>query len=67
MQEFKISVVQSTMSWFIYLILYGMVMSRMHLPGQIQLPVSPSLALDNMGDQGSIGVSVLKRMSMFAT
>ena len=40
-----------------------MVMSRMHLPGQIQLPVSPSLALEDVGDQGSLGVSVLKPMS----
>ena len=44
-----------------------MVMSRMHLPGQIQLPVSPSLALEDVGDQGSLGVSVLKQMSMCAT
>ena len=34
---------------------------------QIQLPVSPSLALEDVGDQGSLGVSVLKRMSMCAT
>ena len=45
----------------------GMVMSRMHFPGQIQLPVSPSLALEDVGDQGSLGVSVLKLMSMCAT
>ena len=45
----------------------GMVMSLVHLPGQIQLPVSPSLALDDVGDQGSLGVSVLKQMSMCAT
>ena len=36
-----------------------MVMSRVHLPGQIQLLVSPSLALEDVGDQGSLGVSVL--------
>ena len=29
-----------------------MVMLTMHLPGQIQLPVSPSLALEDVGDQG---------------
>ena len=46
---------------------YGMVMSRVHLPGQIQLPVSPSLSLEDVGDQGSLGVSVLKWMSMCAT
>ena len=34
-----------------------MVMSRMHLPGQIQLPVSPSLTLQDMGDQKSLGMS----------
>ena len=33
-----------------------MVMSHVHLPGQIQLPVSPSLALEDVGDQGSLGV-----------
>ena len=44
-----------------------MVMSRVHLPGQIQLPVLPSLALEDVGDQGSLGVSVLKRMSIHAT
>ena len=33
----------------------------------IQLLVSQSLALEDMGDQGSLGVSVLKRMSMCAT
>ena len=44
-----------------------MVMSRMHLPGQIQLPVSPSLALEDVGDQGGLGVSVLKQMSICAT
>ena len=38
-------------------------MSRVHLPGQIHLPVSPSLALEDVGDQGSLGVSVLKQMS----
>ena len=27
-----------------------MVMSRVHLPGQIQLPVSPSLALEDVGE-----------------
>ena len=41
-----------------------MVMSRVHLPGQIQLLVSPSLVLEDMGDQGSLGVSVLKRRSL---
>ena len=35
--------------------------------GQIQLPVSPSLALEDVGDQGSLGVSVLKPMLMCAT
>ena len=44
-----------------------MVMLRMHLPGQIQLPVLPSLALEDVRDQGSLGVSVLKGMSMCAT
>ena len=44
-----------------------MVMSRLRLPGQIQLPVSPSLALEGVGDQGSLGVIVLKGMSMCAT
>ena len=44
-----------------------MVMSRVHLCGQIQLPVSPYQALEDMGDQGSLGVSVLKQMSMCAT
>ena len=44
-----------------------MVMPRMHVPGQIQLPVSPPLALEDVGDQGSLGVSVLKQMSMCAT
>ena len=43
-----------------------MVMLRMHLPGQIKLPVSPSLALEDVGEQGSLGVSVLKLKSMFA-
>ena len=43
-----------------------MVMSRMNLPGQIQLPVSPTLALEDVGNQESLGVSVLKRMSMCA-
>ena len=38
-----------------------------HLPGQIQLLVTPSLALEDLGEQGSLGVSVLKRMSMCAT
>ena len=47
--------------------MYGMVMWHVHLPGQIQLPVSPSLALEDVGDQGGLGVSVLKRMSMCAT
>ena len=42
-------------------------MSRLHLPEQIQLPVSPSLALEDVGDQRSFGVSVLKQMSMCAT
>ena len=27
-----------------------MVMSRVHLPGQIQLPLSPPLALEDVGD-----------------
>ena len=44
-----------------------MVMVRLHRPGQIQLPVSPSLALEDVGEQGSLGVSVLKGMSMCAT
>ena len=44
-----------------------MVMLRLHLPGQIQLPVSPSLTLEEVGDQGSLGVSVLKRILMCAT
>ena len=35
-----------------------MVMSCVHLLGQIQLPVSPSLALEELGDQGSLGMSV---------
>ena len=35
-----------------------MVKSGVHLPGQIQLPASPSLALENVGDQGSLIVSV---------
>ena len=35
-----------------------MVISHMHLPEQIQLPVSPSLALEDVGDQGNLGVSV---------
>ena len=42
-----------------------MAMLRMQLPGQIELPVS--LALEDVGDQGSLGVSVLKRVSMCAT
>ena len=44
-----------------------MVMSYMHLPEQIQVPVWPSLALEDVGDQGSLGVSVLKGMSVCAT
>ena len=44
-----------------------MVMLCVHLPGQIQLPGSPSLTLEEVGDQGSLGVSVLKWMSMCAT
>ena len=44
-----------------------MVMSCVNLPGQTQLPVSPSLALEDLGEQGSLGVSVLKQMSMCAT
>ena len=44
-----------------------MVMVRVHLPVQLQLPVSPFLALEDDGDQGSLGVSVLKWMSLFAT
>ena len=39
-----------------------MVMSRVHLSGQIKLPVLPSLALEEVGDQESLGVSVLKGM-----
>ena len=35
-----------------------MVMLHVHFPGQIQLPVSPSLALEDVGDQGSFGMSV---------
>ena len=31
-----------------------MVMSRLHLPGQIQLPLSPSLALEDVCDHGSL-------------
>ena len=42
-------------------------MSCVHLAGQIQLPASPSLAIEDVGDQESLEVSVLKRMSMFAT
>ena len=38
----------------------GMVISHMHLPEQIQLPVSPSLALEEVGDQENLGVSVWK-------
>ena len=30
------------------------VVSRAHLPGQIQLQVSPSLALEDVGGQGSL-------------
>ena len=41
-----------------------MAMLHVHLPGKIQLPVSPSLAREDVGDQGSLGVNVLKRMSM---
>ena len=44
-----------------------MVMWQGHLPGQIQLLVSPSMALKDVGDQGSLGVSVLKRMLICAT
>ena len=44
-----------------------MVMPRVHLPGQIQLLVSPFMVLEDVGDQGSLGVSVLKRTSMCAT
>ena len=43
------------------------VMSGSHLPGQIQLQVSPSLALEDVRDQGSLGVSVLKWLLMCAT
>ena len=43
-----------------------MVMSRKQFPRQIPLPVSPSLALEDVGDRGSLGVSVLKRMSLCA-
>ena len=35
-----------------------MVMSRVHLPGQIQLPVLPSLALEDVSDQGSAKADV---------
>ena len=42
-----------------------MVMVRLHRPGKIQLPVSPSLALEDVGEQGSLGVK--KGMSMCAT
>ena len=34
-----------------------MVMSCVHLPGQNQLPVWPSLALVDVGDKGSLKVS----------
>ena len=44
-----------------------MVRSRVHLPGQIELLVSPFLALEDVGDQGSLGMSVLKGMLMCAT
>ena len=43
------------------------VMTPMHLSGQSQLPVSPSLALEDVGDQESLRVSVLKWMLMCAT
>ena len=35
-----------------------MVMSGVHLPEQIQLPVLPSISLEDVGDQGSLGDSV---------
>ena len=41
-----------------------MFMVRVHLAVQLQLPVSPFLALEDDGDQRSLGVSVLKWMSM---
>ena len=37
-----------------------MVMLCVHLSGQIQLPVSPSLALEAVGDQGSLGSECVK-------
>ena len=37
-----------------------MVMPCMHLPGQIQLPVLPPLALEDVGDQGSLGSECVK-------
>ena len=37
-----------------------MVKLRVHLPGQIQLSVLPTLALEDVGKQGSLGASVLK-------
>ena len=37
-----------------------MVMWRVHLPGQFQLPVSPFLALEDVGDQGSLGSECVK-------
>ena len=44
-----------------------MAMLSVRLPGQILLLVSLSLVLEDVGDQGSLGASVLKRTSMFAT
>ena len=58
-QEVAVALRTKRLRWY--------VMSRVHLPEQIQLPVSPSLALEDVGDQGSLGVSVLKWMSMCAT
>ena len=46
-----------------------MVMSRVHLPGQIQLPVSPSLALEVMGARPRMSLSecVKADVDVFAT
>ena len=49
-QEVAVALRTKRLRWY--------VMSRVHLPGQIQLPVSPSLAREDMGDQGSLGLSV---------
>ena len=58
-QEVAVALRTKRLRWY--------VMSRVHLPGQIQLSVSPFLALDACGDQGSLEVSVLKQMLMCAT